>query len=157
MRIDQSWYKRQDDMPVRVVSGGVVVREQNGQVLVALCGEKKKPDYILPKGGVDPGETLEEAARREIEEEAGFTELELIRELGRLGRMNFKKTVWSDCTYFLFYTDQVDVEPLEKKRHIPPRWFPIDQMPPLFWPEQAKLVEDNRDLIIDLVHARCGI
>ena len=157
MQIDQTWYQNYEALPVRVVAGGIVVRQENGRVLVALCGEHQKADYILPKGGIEKGETHEEAARREIEEEAGFTELQLLCELGSVGRKNFKKSVWSKCTYFLFYTTQSDVEPTEHKRHIKPRWFPIDQLPPIFWPEQHDLIADNRERIIDLVHEHCGV
>ncbi len=151
MHIDESWYRPDPKLPVRRVTGGVVCREERGHVLVALCGERKKSDFILPKGGIEAGETLEQAARREILEEAGFAKLQLLGELARIGRMNFRKTVWSDCTYFLFYTDEVDVTPHEHQRHIEPRWFPIDLLPPIFWPEQRKLLTDNVEKIIDLV------
>ena len=43
-----------------------------GRILVALTREGDMAHYLLPKGGVEKGESLLEAARREIQEEAGI-------------------------------------------------------------------------------------
>jgi 8-oxo-dGTP diphosphatase len=57
-------------------AGGVVVRE--GQV--ALVHRPRYDDWTLPKGKLDPGESFEEAALREVEEETGLR-AQLVREL----------------------------------------------------------------------------
>jgi 8-oxo-dGTP diphosphatase len=49
-------------------AGGAVVR--NGQV--ALVHRPKYDDWTLPKGKLDPGESFEQAALREVEEETGL-------------------------------------------------------------------------------------
>ena len=49
-------------------AGGVVVRD--GQV--ALVHRPRYDDWTLPKGKLDPGESFEEAALREVEEETGL-------------------------------------------------------------------------------------
>jgi len=49
-------------------AGGVVVRE--GQV--ALVHRPKYDDWALPKGKLDPGESWEDAALREVHEETGY-------------------------------------------------------------------------------------
>jgi 8-oxo-dGTP diphosphatase len=57
-------------------AGGVVVRD--GQV--ALVHRPRYDDWTLPKGKLDPGESFEQAALREVEEETGLR-ARLVREL----------------------------------------------------------------------------
>jgi 8-oxo-dGTP diphosphatase len=57
-------------------AGGVVVRDGR----VALVHRPRHDDWSLPKGKVEPGESFEEAAVREVEEETGVR-ARLVREL----------------------------------------------------------------------------
>ena len=57
-------------------AGGVVLRD--GQV--ALVHRPRYDDWSLPKGKLDPGESFEDAALREVEEETGLR-CTLVREL----------------------------------------------------------------------------
>jgi 8-oxo-dGTP diphosphatase len=58
-------------------AGGVVL---DGDGLVVLVHRPKYDDWTLPKGKLHPGESFEEAAQREVEEETGLR-CRLIREL----------------------------------------------------------------------------
>jgi 8-oxo-dGTP pyrophosphatase MutT (NUDIX family) len=60
-------------LPIRsqVSAGGVVFRREAGGVEVAIIRPRGTERWQLPKGLVDPGEPPEEAARREVREEAG--------------------------------------------------------------------------------------
>ena len=59
-------------------AGGIVWRRApDGGIELLLVHRPKYDDWSLPKGKHDPGETDEECARREIEEETG-----LVGELG---------------------------------------------------------------------------
>lgn len=58
-------------------AGGVVVRERDGVRHVVVVHRPRYDDWSLPKGKLDPGESFEQAALREIEEETG-----LVCELG---------------------------------------------------------------------------
>jgi 8-oxo-dGTP diphosphatase len=53
-------------------AGGVVWRVVEGKLRILLIHRTKYRDITLPKGKVDPGETLPETAAREIHEETGI-------------------------------------------------------------------------------------
>ena len=145
--IDETWYTRSDDAPLAVSAGGAIVRVEQDQVLIALAQQRATTGFVLPKGHVDPGEDFEQAARREVTEEAGFTDLTLLGDLGIRERYNGAKTHWKRTHYFLFLTQQIEAAPLESDRHAPPAWFPLDELPTIAWPEQRRLIETKRDEI----------
>lgn len=53
-------------------AGGLVWRVVDGEVRVALVHRPKYDDWTFPKGKLDPGESDEEAAHREVAEETGL-------------------------------------------------------------------------------------
>ena len=55
---------------VRAAGGAVWRRGPGGALEVVLVHRPRYDDWSLPKGKVDPGETDEQAARREVREEA---------------------------------------------------------------------------------------
>ncbi|MFC5343919.1 RNA pyrophosphohydrolase [Brevundimonas staleyi] len=58
---------------------GVVLFNQTGQVWFGhRAGQAGSHSWQFPQGGVDKGEDIEAAARRELEEETGVTSAELI-------------------------------------------------------------------------------
>jgi 8-oxo-dGTP diphosphatase len=59
-------------------AGGVVVRESDGKLEVAVVHRPRYDDWSIPKGKLDPGESFKQGALREVEEETG-----LVCELGR--------------------------------------------------------------------------
>jgi len=65
-------------------AGGVVTDGERVLVIVrpGRMGPAGWPEVRLPKGHVEQGESLEEAARREVSEEAGLTEVEIVADLG---------------------------------------------------------------------------
>jgi 8-oxo-dGTP diphosphatase len=79
-------------MPAEVrAAGGVVVRERDGHPEVAVVHRPKYDDWSLPKGKLDGGETWEQGALREVEEETGLRceieeELEPARYTDQKGR-----------------------------------------------------------------------
>jgi 8-oxo-dGTP diphosphatase len=68
------------DHDSRVGAYAVVVDDRD-RILLALWNEGDRPSWTLPGGGVEPDETAEEAAVREVREETGYL-VELVRLLG---------------------------------------------------------------------------
>ncbi len=71
-------------------AGGVVYRhtEQKTQILFVLDPYRK---WALPKGHIEPGESREEAALREVEEETGVPRGDL-RIVGKIGKLKYRFT-----------------------------------------------------------------
>ena len=100
----------------KTYSAGGVVLNAKKEVLVV---NQSHTSWSLPKGHLDPGETALEAARREIREESGISELKLIRELGTYQRYKIKlgggddKSELKVIAFFLFETAQTALEPTD--------------------------------------------
>lgn len=61
-------------------SGGVVTNAEGTHVLLLI--RPARDEVRLPKGHVEPEETLTDAALREVAEEAGYDDLEILANLG---------------------------------------------------------------------------
>jgi len=61
-------------------AGGVVVRD--GKML--LLDRPARGEVRLPKGHVEPGESAREAALREVREESGYADVDIIADLGTI-------------------------------------------------------------------------
>ncbi|HEX7733383.1 MAG TPA: NUDIX domain-containing protein [Ktedonobacteraceae bacterium] len=70
-----------------VSAGAFILREMDGRLKIALARRKRSTKtWVLPKGHVEAGESLEQAALREIYEEAGLSHVQLLTYLGSLVR-----------------------------------------------------------------------
>ena len=155
MKIDKSWYIKPKDnnFPVTVAAGGVVIRKHGNNLYIALLRDKRFEDYMLPKGGSEKGENPEVTAKREIWEETGLNNLNMICKLGIKERLTFEKNEWRKAHYFLFVTDQVNGEQKLQagEEDYVIEWHDIDKLPPMFWPEQKELIEENKEQIRKLL------
>ena len=79
-----------------VSAGGVVFRERDRRIEIALCGRDADGLWALPKGGPNPGEDLEDTALREVREETGLE----VRLIEKIGVVNYWFAVPSDNVQF---------------------------------------------------------
>ena len=90
-----------------ISAGAIILHEIDGQLKIALAQHKRSTKtWNLPKGHVEPGETLAQAALREIHEETGLTDIQLITHLGSILRQSTKNngdTIHKTIHYYLAY------------------------------------------------------
>jgi len=68
-------------------SGGIIYRrDEDGGVEILLI-QDGKDRWTIPKGHIEEGETAEQTTRREISEEAGLNDIEII---GWVGKIHFR-------------------------------------------------------------------
>jgi 8-oxo-dGTP pyrophosphatase MutT (NUDIX family) len=123
-------------------SGAIVVRRGKGNPRVLLITAKRNPEHwLFPKGHVEDGETLEQTALREAEEEAGVR----ATVIGRAGIMTFDYEGESiRVHYFLAVTE--DKGQPEKHRQL--AWCSFDEaMKQLTFPDTRTLLEGAWRLI----------
>lgn len=83
-------------------------------------------------GKVEPGETIEEAARREVKEEAGIE----VSSLEKHGVLEFEFAGNPEVLeVHVFRTEHFDGQP-EESDEMRPQWFNVDELPfPSMWPD----------------------
>jgi 8-oxo-dGTP pyrophosphatase MutT (NUDIX family) len=118
-------------------AGGVLVRRLQGRWMMAAIrpAGKKEGVWALPKGLIDPGESPEETALREVAEETGARG----RSEGKLGDVKYVYT-WAGERIFKvvsFYLVRYsggrlgDVPPEHRHEVAEVRWVPLEDAPRL--------------------------
>lgn len=113
-------------MREEISAGGVVVF---GNTILML--KKYNGDWVLPKGKVEPYESTEQAALREVYEEAGVR----VRLSKYLGEIHYTfKSGWKDNSridktvhWFLMYSKTMNCVPLKKEGFIDAQFVHIDR------------------------------
>ena len=105
---------------IETSAGAIILRDIGGVLKIALAQHRRSTKtWALPKGHVEPGESLEQAALREIHEDAGLTNIQLIKYLGSFPRRSVKSngdTVEKTVHFYLAYALDTDApeQPLEE-------------------------------------------
>ena len=89
-----------------IQTAGGVVLNFHGQILII---KQRSGIWSFPKGHIDRGESNLEAAKREIFEESGVSDLEYIKDLGSYVRPSSQGQ--KQLHFFLFKTRQLDLKP----------------------------------------------
>jgi 8-oxo-dGTP pyrophosphatase MutT (NUDIX family) len=134
-------------------AGGLVVDGVNGEACAALIGRldrRGRLRWSLPKGHVEPGETTEDAAIREVAEETGITG----RVVAPLGTIDFwfvadGRRIHKTVHHFLLLAsggelsdEDIEVEQVE--------WVPLGELAErLAYDDERRLVERVPELLTD--------
>lgn len=96
----------------RSQSAGGIVIGPTGQIVVV---SQQGTSWSFPKGRLEPNEDTLAAARREITEETGLTDLHLVKPLGSYERYQggTDTSVLKLITLFLFTTTEVTLKPID--------------------------------------------
>ena len=112
---------------MHLCAGGVVLRENPDDepdvLLIKVKREDGRIEWLLPKGHIDCGETDEDAAKREIEEETGIESCEL-KLHGSIGDISYSFTTdlseqaRKTVRFFLFSLPKASIPPRRDERRI---------------------------------------
>jgi 8-oxo-dGTP pyrophosphatase MutT (NUDIX family) len=138
----------------RVTSaGGVVLQDGEEGPEVLLCGRESDGLWALPKGTPEPGETMEETARREVREETGV-DVEVTATVGdiRYWFSRPKEGVRFLKTVRHYLMRQIGGDPsLHDHEFDEVRWFPAQQaLKLLTYQNEARILRQALDVAASL-------
>jgi diadenosine hexaphosphate hydrolase (ATP-forming) len=114
-----------------ITAGGIVLKAIDGQLKIALARDPAEGDnaWVIPKGHVHEGESLETAAIREIRDEVGVQMPILICYLGFIRRLSVEdwgETVQKDIHLFLAYASgPIEIKPADSETVTESAWFTL--------------------------------
>jgi 8-oxo-dGTP diphosphatase len=123
-------------MSAEVRAAGGVVLDPDGRV--ALVHRPRYDDWTLPKGKLDRGESFEDAALREVEEETGLR-CRLVRELPSSEYVDPK----GRSKLVRYWLMEVEHDPgfVTNKEVDELRWVPVEEAPALLsYPRDAEIL-----------------
>ncbi|MEX0617210.1 MAG: NUDIX domain-containing protein [Candidatus Woykebacteria bacterium] len=129
-------------------AGGIVVRRENDQIYILVVQHSQHHGWVFPKGLIDPGETKEATALREVKEEGGV-EAKIIKELSpteyfyQLKGDKIKKKV----TYFLmaYVSGNIEYHDWEMENA---EWLPVGKVEErLSFKTDKKVFQEAKNLL----------
>ncbi|HEX3334186.1 MAG TPA: NUDIX hydrolase [Acidimicrobiales bacterium] len=118
-------------------AGGLVVRRRGGALEIAVVHRPVHEDWSFPKGKLEPGETFELAARREVHEETGML-CRLIRFIGHTEYVD-RKGRPKAVAYWVMAAQSGSFQPNAEVDEL--LWVTLEEAPRLLtYPRDAELV-----------------
>lgn len=127
-------------MPVKIIAGGGIVENEEGKILF----QYRRGKWDLPKGKLDEGETIEECAVREVEEETGLQNIQLGELIGvtrheykENGKEIEKETYW----FAMKVSGDQKLTPQLEEDILELRWVALDEAEEYFENTFPNIVE----------------
>ncbi|MDI6715358.1 MAG: NUDIX hydrolase [Actinomycetota bacterium] len=136
-----------------VSAGGVIFRISGDKVEVAITARDSGKIWSLPKGLVEKGESLEDAALREVSEETGLTG-KLMRKIDTIDYWFYwrpKEVRFHKFVHF-FLLEHIGGDIAKHDWEVDEvRWFPIDDaVEKLTYKSEREVLEKAKKLIVEL-------
>lgn len=159
---DMNKRAKASDLPYRPCVGMMLFNKQ-GLVFVGKRVDQTLEGWQMPQGGIDDGETPREAAMRELEEEVGTRDAEILREhsewlnydlpprligVALKGKYRGQTQKWF-ALRFRGKDSDIDIE-TRHQEFSAWKWLSLDELPRLIVPFKrdtyAKVIDEFRDL-----------
>ena len=140
-------------LPLRIGVGAIVLNKKN-QVFVGKRKDNPVDKWQMPQGGVNDGEDLTSAMKRELNEETGIQNIKILNEidgwfeyelpnylLGKIWRGKFRgqKQKWF-IVKFLGNDEEINLEK-DKPEFIEWKWLDIEKLPNVIVDFKKKVYE----------------
>ena len=141
-------------LPLRIGIGAIVLNNQN-KVFVGKRKDNPVDKWQMPQGGVNEGEQLIDAMKRELEEETGIKNIKILREidgwseyelpkylLGKIwkGRYRGQKQKWF-IVKFIGKDSEINIKTV-RPEFIDWRWLEIENLPGVIVEFKRKVYEE---------------
>jgi len=119
--------------------GGIFLKDNKTLLIKRKNSSTYNNLWSNPGGGIEPGETVEQAVIRELEEEVGVT-VKIIKHIHNYEEIeNNKVTIISSG--FLVEIEKGELEIKEPHKIDDMKWFPINELPKNLAPYTKKYIE----------------
>ena len=151
-------------LPLRIGVGVIVLNEKN-RVFVGKRKDNPVDKWQRPQGGVNKGEKLIDAMKRELEEETGIKNIKILKEidgwseyelpenlLGKIWRGKYRgqKQKWF-IVKFIGDEDEINLK-TSKPEFIEWKWLDIENLPGVIVEFKRKVYEDLLPKIRDTIN-----